>query len=111
MAYGRWSPGTGIQDQPAANGGYLPASTYFVESGDFIRVNNISIAYNLPNSTVGRIKATNAKMFLMAQNIFTFKKFSGFTPELSSDSPTRAGIELNAYPTTKTLAFGLNIGF
>lgn len=111
MAYDRWVRGSNIQDEPAANGGYLLASTYFVESGDFIRLNNVSVGYTLSKSVLDKIKVASARVFITAQNLYTFKKYSGFTPELSSDSPTRSGIELNAYPTTKTLAFGLNIGF
>lgn len=111
MAYDRWVRGANIQDEPAANGGFLPASTYFIESGDFIRINNISVGYTFDKAVLDKIKAASARVFVTAQNFFTFKKYSGFTPELSSDSPTRSGIELNAYPTTKTLAFGLTIGF
>jgi TonB-linked SusC/RagA family outer membrane protein len=111
MAYGRWSRGSGIQTEPAANAGFLPASTYFIESGDFIRLNNISLTYNLPSTLLSKMKVANARVFISGQNLFTLKKFSGFTPELSSDSPTAAGIELNAYPITKTLTIGLNVGF
>jgi TonB-dependent starch-binding outer membrane protein SusC len=111
MAYNRWNRGSGIQTEPAANGGYLPASTYFVESGDFARLNNLNIAYNISQKISQKLKISTAKIFVTAQNIFTLKKYTGFTPELSSNSPTNSGIELNAYPTTKTLALGLNIGF
>lgn len=110
MAYGRWSRGSGINDEPAANAGNLPASTYFIESGDFIRINNIALSYNLPNALLNKVKLSSARVFVTAQNFFTFKKYSGFTPELPGD-PTRSGIELNAYPTTKTLAVGINVGF
>lgn len=110
MAYGRWSRGSGINDEPAANAGNLPASTYFIESGDFIRINNIALSYNISNNLLNKIKLSSARVFVTAQNFFTFKKYSGFTPELPGD-PTRSGIELNAYPTTKTLAVGINVGF
>ncbi len=110
MAYGRWSRGSGINDEPAANAGNLPASTYFIESGDFIRINNIALSYNISNDLLNKIKLSSARVFVTAQNFFTFKKYSGFTPELPGD-PTRSGIELNAYPTTKTLAVGINVGF
>ncbi|GAB2644064.1 TonB-dependent receptor [Emticicia sediminis] len=110
MAYGRWSRGSGINDEPAANAGNLPASTYFIESGDFIRINNIALSYNISNDLLNKIKLSSARVFVTAQNFFTFKKYSGFTPELPGD-PTRSGIELNAYPTTKTLAIGINVGF
>ncbi len=111
LAYGRWTPGSGIQDEPSANGGFLPASTYYVESGSFIRLNNVTLSYNLPSSIISKVKINNARVFVTAQNIFTFKKFSGFTPELQDDTPTRSGIETNAYPTTKTIAGGIKVSF
>src|SRR5690606_38137592 len=40
LAYDRWTPGSGIQDEPGANSGFLPASTYYIESGSFVRLNN-----------------------------------------------------------------------
>lgn len=110
MAYGRWTRGSGIQTEPSANAGNLPASTYFVESGNYIRLNNVTLSYTLPTALSEKIHIGTARVFVTAQNILTFKKYSGFTPELPGD-PTRAGIELNAYPTTKTVAVGINVGF
>ena len=110
MAYGRWSRGSGIQTEPGGNSGNLPASTYFVESGDYVRINNVTLSYALPNNLLKKVLIGSARIFVTAQNIFTLKKYSGFTAELPGD-PTKAGIELNAYPTTKTLAIGLNVGF
>lgn len=111
LAYDRWYPGSGIQDEPAANSGYLPASTYYVESGSFVRLNNVTLSYTLPASLMDRLRISRAKIFLTGQNVVTLKKFSGFTPELPDDTPTRAGIELNAYPTARTIAGGVNISF
>jgi TonB-linked SusC/RagA family outer membrane protein len=111
LAYDRWTPGSGIQDEPIANSGYLPASTYYVEPGSFLRVNNVTLAYTLPESLLHRVKISNAKIFVTGQNLYTLTKFSGFSPELSSDSPTDSGIELNAYPTTRTVAAGINVTF
>jgi len=111
LAYDRWTPGSGIQDQPSANGGFLPASTYYVESGSFVRLNNVTVSYNLSSNLLDNVKISSAKVFLTAQNLVTLKKFTGFTPELSDDTPTRAGIETNAYPTTRTIAAGINVSF
>ena len=111
LAYKRWSSGSGIQNEPAANSGYLPASSYYVESGDFIRLNNVTLSYALAPSLLKSIHIASTRVFITAQNIFTLKKYSGFTAELSDDSPTRSGIETNAYPTTKTIAAGINIEF
>lgn len=110
MAYGRWTPGSGIQHEPAANAGNLPASTYYLESGSFVRLNNVTLGYALREMVLKRLGISTIRVFATLQNIYTNKKYSGFTSELPGD-PTKSGIELNAYPTTKTIAFGLNLGF
>ncbi len=110
VAYGRWTPGSGRQTEPAANSGNLPPSTYFVESGNFARINNVTLGYKVPTKLLEKVRVSNVRVFVTAQNILTMKKYSGFTAELPGD-PTKQGIELNAYPTTQTYALGLNVGF
>lgn len=110
MAYSRWTSANGSQTEPAANGGNLPPSTYFVESGSFARVNNATLGYALPAALTKKVFIESLRVFLTAQNVLTLQKFSGFTAELPGN-PTSQGIELNAYPTTQTLAVGLNANF
>ncbi|MRS61357.1 SusC/RagA family TonB-linked outer membrane protein [Larkinella terrae] len=123
MAYNRWTSANKSQTEPAANSGNLLASTYFVESGSFVRINNVTLGYRVPNSVIKKLKISTIRVFATAQNVITFKKYSGFTAELpgfsstnnagvvTTGSPTTAGIELNAYPTARTIAVGLNVGF
>ena len=123
VAYKRWTPGSGIQNEPAANSGNLPPSTYFIESGNFVRVNNLTLGYRVPDAILKRVRVSSVRIFVTGQNLFTLKKYSGFTAELpgfvttssagivTNGSPTTQGIELNAYPTPSTLAVGLNVGF
>lgn len=87
------------------------ASTYYIEDGSFLRVNNITLGYTMPKI----IKEINKlRVFITATNPFIFTKYSGFSPELSgSDNGnplTTAGIELDAYPTNRTLTVGISIG-
>lgn len=110
IAYGRWTPSGGSQTEPKANSGNLPASTYFIESGNFARINNATLGYRLPATLLDKIHVGSVRAFVTAQNVLTMKKYSGFTAELPGD-PTKQGIELNAYPTTQTFAVGLNVGF
>ncbi len=110
MAYNRWTSANNSQTEPGANSGNLPASTYFIESGSFARINNATLGYKLPQTLTDKVHLSNLRVFLTAQNILTLKKYSGFTSELVG-SPTNQGIELNAYPTTQTFAIGLNAGF
>lgn len=110
LVYNRWTPSNLTQTQPAANTGSLPASTYFVESGSFVRINNLTVGYTFRSELLKRIKVSNLRVFAVSQNLFTYKKYSGFTSELPG-SPTTSGIETQAYPTTRTVAIGVNVGF
>jgi TonB-linked SusC/RagA family outer membrane protein len=110
LVYNRWTPSNLTQSQPAANPGLLPASTYFVESGSFVRINNVTVGYNFPATVLQRLKLSSLRFFATSQNPYTYKKFSGFTSELPG-GPTNSGIELSTYPTTRTIAVGVNVGF
>jgi TonB-linked SusC/RagA family outer membrane protein len=106
----RWTQKNPTNSEPRANGGNLPASTYFVESGDFYRINNINIGYTLPPSVIQKLKVISSlRIFFTSQNPVTIQEYSGFSSELPG-SPTSSGIELNPYPTTKTFAVGVNLG-
>ncbi len=111
VAKNRWTPnntGTGI---PRANLNELPASTYFLEKGDFFRINNLTLGYTLGSGVLGRIKMESLRVYATVQNLATFTKYSGFTPEISSGNTLAGGIESSIYPTTRTFAFGVNVGF
>lgn len=110
VVYNRWTSANQSQTEPAANTGNLPASDYFIEPGDFFRLNNITFGYTVPQSVLERLKISTLRVFVTSQNLFMLQKYSGFTPELPG-SPTGSGIELNAYPTTRSIVAGLNIGF
>jgi TonB-dependent starch-binding outer membrane protein SusC len=110
VVYSRWTTGGRSQTEPGANTGNQLASDYYVESGSFLRINNITVGYTIPKAFLTRVKLTNGRAFITAQNLFTLQKYSGFTPELPGD-PINSGIELSAYPTTRTVAVGINVGF
>jgi TonB-dependent starch-binding outer membrane protein SusC len=110
VVYNRWTVGNKSQSEPAANSGNLPGSTYFVESGSFLRINNFTVGYRFPEPLLKRLRISSFRVFATSQNLLTLKKYSGFTPELPGD-PVSSGIELTSYPTTRTIAVGLNLGF
>jgi TonB-dependent starch-binding outer membrane protein SusC len=110
VVYDRWTSAARSQKHPAANTGNLPASSYFVESGSFARINNLTVGYTFAASALERISVSSLRVFVTSQNLLTYKKYSGFTAELPGD-PINSGIELSAYPTTRTIAAGLNVGF
>jgi len=86
------------------------ASTYFIESGSFIRINNLTVGYTFKSPGLEKYKIASLRVFATAQNLYTWKEFSGFTAELPG-TPTYSGIELNAYPTTRTISGGIYLAF
>ena len=111
LVYSRWNGASNpSQTEPAANTGNLLASDYFIESGSFVRINNLTAGYSLSSAVLTKLKIKSLRVFITAQNLYTLKKYSGFTAELSG-SPLDSGIELSSYPTTRTIALGLNLNF
>ncbi len=103
----RWTGPGSTNVNPGANRDAL-ASSYYLEDGDYLRINNITLGYTL-RDVIEEI--SSIRIYATAQNPFLFTDYSGFTPELlGSGAPNgSSGIELSAYPNTKTFLFGINI--
>ncbi|WP_369753676.1 SusC/RagA family TonB-linked outer membrane protein [Flavobacterium sp. WC2409] len=86
------------------------ASTYYMESGDFFRVNNITLGYKLP---IKSAFINSARIYCNAINPFITQKFSGFSPELNGDGDPYGsqGVELDAYPVLRSFVLGANLKF
>lgn len=103
-----WSVDNPGGTQPRASNAIPKPSTYFVESGNFLRVNNITLGYTIPNTDRWHIQSL--RVFASADNPLIWKKYSGYTPELPGDA-LNSGIELKIYPVTATYMLGVNVGF
>lgn len=103
----RWTGPGSTDSHPGANRD-ARASSYYLEDGDFFRINNITLGYTLPQISDF---ITHARIYASAQNPFMFTKYSGFTPEISADGNPygNTGIELAAYPNIRTFLVGLNL--
>lgn len=129
VATSYWTPTNKSETQPRANEGNLPASSYFIASGTFVRLNNVTLGYTLPPKILGKQKViTSCRIFFNGQNLVTLKKYDGFSSELTSaaavnnataltantiipvTTATNSGIDFNTYPTIRTFAFGINLG-
>ncbi len=92
-------------------------STRFIEDGSYLRLKNIMLGYTMPlNSlqslTNGTVK--NFRIYVSAQNILTFTKYSGYDPEVgnrTTDSSLTNGIDFAVYPQPKAFQVGVQVGF
>ncbi|WP_124980984.1 SusC/RagA family TonB-linked outer membrane protein [Nonlabens xiamenensis] len=105
----RYTTGRPSNTTPRAFNDVPLSSTYYLEDGDFLRINNITLGYTVPLPEDSFLK--NARFYATAKNPIIFQKFSGFTPELPGAPLGSAGIELDAYPTLRSFFIGLNASF
>ncbi|WP_029596717.1 SusC/RagA family TonB-linked outer membrane protein [Flavobacterium sp. ACAM 123] len=106
-----WTVNNTSASNPAPFNQVPVASTYYLESGDFFRVNNMSLGYKLPLAENSFL--SYCRVYVNAINPFITQKFSGFSPELNGngDPYGSQGIELDAYPTLRSLVIGANLKF
>ena len=88
----------------------LQQSTRFLESGNFVKIDNVTLRYNLGDIKNSPIKGVS--IYIQASNLHTFTKYSGFDPEVNVDkkvgSTSSLGIDYSAYPTAKSFLIGVN---
>jgi iron complex outermembrane receptor protein len=89
-------------------------STKYLESGNFVRIDNITLGYNLPKFSS---KLKTFRIYVTVLNAAIITDYSGVDPELSlnfnqaNDTGALAGgNDFNIYPKTRTYTFGLNVG-
>lgn len=88
-------------------------SDRFVEDGSFLRIQTLSLGYNLPKNLIGKAKIASARLYVSAQNVYTFTGYSGYDPDLGSlnNNVTRMNIDDGHYPNPRTITIGANIEF
>nr|WP_315132718.1 SusC/RagA family TonB-linked outer membrane protein [uncultured Flavobacterium sp.] len=110
LATNFWTVNNTTASNPAPFNLVPAASTYYLESGDFFRINNITLGYKI---TLKGEFLNSCRIYVNAINPFITQKFSGFSPELNGngDPYGTQGIELDAYPTLRSFVIGANLKF
>ncbi len=109
----RWVEGSNENsDIPAFSGSDVAEiqSSRFVESGDFMRLKNISLIYNLPKDL---IRGINGSIMISGNNLATFTNYGGIDPESYSNigQGEARGADAGSYPNSKTWTLGINLTF
>lgn len=88
------------------------ASTRFLEKGDFLRLRQLSLGYNLPDALVKRIGLNNLRVYTLVQNVYTFSGYKGLDPEVNTNRTSNIayGTDGRSVPPTRSFTFGLNLG-
>jgi iron complex outermembrane receptor protein len=101
-------------DESATNSNLV--STRYLEDGDFLRLNNATLAYNFTPEALGLGNSIkNLRLSITGQNLFVITDYSGFDPEINTGSPVGGiqtfGIDYYSYPKSRTILLSLNVEF
>jgi len=81
-------------------------SNRFIEDGSYLRLKNLTLGYTVPKKVSKKAYLETARLYISCENLMTLTKYSGFDPEINV-----GGVDLNTYPVTRTLSFGVNVKF
>jgi TonB-linked SusC/RagA family outer membrane protein len=109
----RWTPENSNSDRYRVKGyfggGY---STYVVEDGSYLRLKTVSLGYNLDKRLLKKCKINGLRVYVAAQNLYTWTHYSGMDPEVSAyPSALTPGFDFSTYPRARTTTVGLNLTF
>lgn len=99
-----WESASNLSTSAAEN-------SWYVEDGDYIRVQNISLGYNIPKAYTSKLGIKRAKFTLSANNIFTLTKYKGLDPGVGGAADTGFGIDVGNYPVTRSFNASINLTF
>ena len=111
----RWRQPGDITDVPRAttqNTLDNSDNSRYVSDGSYIRLKNLTVAYNVPSDIASKMKLRSLRVYAMGQNLLTFTNYKGADPEVSTfgDTNTSLGTEFLTFPQLKMYSFGINIG-
>ena len=118
VAFNRWKSPTEIGDgntnraNRKQTGNNTRTSTWHVEDGSYLRLQNIALGYTLPAKWTKKFYVEKLRIYVSAQNLVTWTDYSGYNPEVSNrTSALTPGEDYGTYPLAKTYMVGLNVTF
>jgi TonB-linked SusC/RagA family outer membrane protein len=113
----RWRNPGDVTEMPRAlyNSGYnWLGSDRYVEDASFVRLRSVTLRYNFTPSYLKKINMKTASFYVTAENLFTWTKYTGQDPDVSSrgdNNPLSYNVDNSMTPPGKTILMGVTIGF
>ncbi|MCQ2220601.1 MAG: SusC/RagA family TonB-linked outer membrane protein [Prevotella sp.] len=87
-------------------------SDAWVENGNFFKISNVQIGYNVPKTVLNKIGLSAARFYLAVQNLCTISPYTKYgDPEIGQGSVIYTGLDTGRYANPRTFQFGANITF
>jgi hypothetical protein len=113
----RWQQPGDVTDIPRATNDPVKAaqnkrvSSRFIEDGSYMRIKNLTIGYNLDRNALNKTLFTDIRLYVSAQNLFSFTNYTGLDPEVNyrGDDNSVIGTDFFTYPQAQTFTLGVNL--
>jgi hypothetical protein len=94
-----------LWNDPVGNSAF---SSRWIEDGSYLRVQNISLAYKIPNKF---LQFRNAEFYISANNVLTLSKYLGYDPEFATSySHAEQGVDYGQTPQARQFIIGIKLG-
>lgn len=112
----RWqsaeNPGSGEVNRAnrKQSGNNARTSTWHLDDGSYLRLQNLAIGYTLPSTITRKAYIDKCRIYVSANNLYTWTKYAGYNPEVSNNAnPLTPGLDYGSYPLARTIMIGVNI--
>lgn len=88
-------------------------NSWATENGSFLRINNVTLGYNLPAAVVRKMKMQRFRIYATVNNLALITHYTGYDPEVNTrtGTPVTPGVDYSAYPRSRTFIGGVNVSF
>jgi len=88
-------------------------TSWAIEDGSFLRLNNVTLGYNLPKKIISKVGMTQCRFYCTVYNAWILTKYTGYDPEVNTvrSSPLTPGVDYSAYPKSRSYTLGVNVTF
>lgn len=113
----RWTPTNTNGKYPRVNSTPVAIGADFtnavLEKGSFVRFRTMTVSRAIPARLLRMTNGGQARVYVTGQNLYTWTKYSGFNPDVSSlgVANVNRGIDIGAYPLARSFIFGLNLNY
>lgn len=114
--FGRWH-GEGTSNKlprlsSGSNTNWQEISDIYIENGDYVKIQNVTLGYDF-KKIFNKLPFGQARLYVTAQNVYTFTKYSGQDPEIGYGGGQSwvSGVDLGFYPSPRTILMGINLKF
>ena len=87
------------------------SSDLYIKNGSYLRLKTAQFGYTLPQLWTKKVSIQQLRLYVSAENLFTFTGYNGFDPEVATGEYTRIGVDRGVYPQSRTIYLGANVSF